>query len=54
MVNVQRKMLTDPTLARKLLMDYKPKLPSKESVSALDYVKNGLGGYIAPQVVDHN
>ena len=48
-INVQRKMLTDPTFARKLLTDYNPKLPSKESVSALDYVKNRMGGYLAPQ-----
>lgn len=44
-VNVQRQMLLDPMLARKLLKKYDPKLPSTESVSALDYVKNRLGGY---------
>lgn len=49
-VNVQRKMLADPTFARKLLMDYKPNLPSKASVSALEYARNRLGGYLAPQV----
>jgi hypothetical protein len=48
-VNVQRQMLTDPTFARKLLMRYNPQLPSKEAVSALDYVENRMGGYLAPQ-----
>jgi ribosomal protein S17E len=43
-------MLTDPTFARKLLMDYNPKLPSQQSVSALAYVKNRLAGYTTPQV----
>jgi hypothetical protein len=47
---IQRQMLTDPGFARKLLTDYKPQLPSKAGSAALDYVKNRLSGYIAPQI----
>jgi hypothetical protein len=45
---VTRKALADPVLAKSLLSDYNPKLPSKAGTRAMNYVRERLSGALAP------